>query len=84
MQIRPRYEDESEAEYWEGAFKAYDMWRDWQAKAEEFDEIAEAEGEEVAGQKVYGRNTEPTEEVKKLMEAFIKAEEEFDKKKSDG
>ena len=80
MQIRPRYEDESEAKYWEGAFKAYNMWKDWQEKAEEFDEIAEAEGIEVARQKIYGIDPEPTEEVKQLMEALIKAQDEFEKK----
>jgi hypothetical protein len=60
------------------------MWRDWQEKAEKFDVIADAAGKEVANQKVYGIDPEPTEEVKKLMEALIAAEAEFEKKNSNG
>jgi hypothetical protein len=84
MQIPPRYEDETEAQFHERASKLYNMWKDWQEKAEKFDVIADAAGEEVAGQKVYGRNTEPTEEVKKLMSAMIAAREKSEKKKSNG
>jgi len=84
MQIPPRYEGQTEAQWQEKALKAYSMWRDWQENAEKFDVIAEAAGIDVANQKIYGIDPEPTEEVKKLMEAFIKAEEEFDKKKSNG
>ena len=80
MQIPPRFEDETEAQFQERASKLYNMWRDWQEKAEEFDAIAETEGIEVARQKIYGIDPEPTEEVKQLMEALIKAQDEFEKK----
>ena len=81
MQIPPKREDETEAQWEDRASKAYDMWKDWQEKAEKFDEIAEAEGTEVANQKVYGIDPEPTEEVKKLMEALRKAEDDFENMK---
>ena len=79
MQIPPRFEDETEAQFQERASKLYNMWKDWQEKAEEFDAIAETEGTEVARLKIYGIDPEPTEEVKKLMESLIKAQEEFEK-----
>ena len=84
MQIPPKHKNQTEAQWQENAFKAYDMWRDWQEKAEKFDVIAEAAGRDVANQKIYGIDPEPTEEVKKMMEEFIKAENEFDRKKSNG
>ena len=84
MQIPPKHKDQTEAQWLKNAFKAYDMWRDWQEKAEKFDVIADAAGKEVANQKVYGIDPEPTEEVKKLMEALIAAEAEFEKKNSNG
>ena len=80
MQILPKQEDETEAEFQDRASKLYNMWKDWQEKAEEFDAIAKTEGIEVARHKIYGIDPEPTEEVKHLMEALIKAQDEFEKK----
>ena len=82
MQIHPKREDETEAQWEDRASKLYNMWKDWQEKAKKFDEIADATGEEVANQKVYGIDPEPTEEVKQLMEALRQAEDDFENKKS--
>ena len=81
MQIPPKREDETEAQWEDRAFRLYNIRKDWQEKAEEFDAIAEIEGTEVARQKIYGIDPEPTKEVKQLMEALIKAQDEFEKKK---
>ena len=84
MQIAPKRKEETEAQYEDRLFRAYDAYKSWQEKAKKFDVIADAAGEEVANQKVYGIDPEPTEDVKKLMDALIAAEAKSEKKKSNG
>lgn len=84
MQIAPKRKDETEAQYEDRLFRAYDSYKRWQKDAKKYDVISEAAGEEVANQKVYGIEPEPTEDVKKLMEELIKAQDKFEKKKSNG
>lgn len=84
MQIPSKRKDETQAQFEDRLFRAYDTYKGWQEKAKKFDVIADAAGEEVANQKVYGIDPEPTEDVKKLMDALIAAEAKSEKKKSNG